>query len=284
MKTILVLTDFSGRAEHAAEFAMDIAKKVNAEILLYHASYVPNVIPLGGGVFTYYDDDPIIVKQSKDHLEKLTERLTKNYIRNKGVRPPVIRARNEAGTIGENIREIISRENIWMVVMGDKSNDGALNRFFFGSTSYSVIEKALCPVLLVPESAELKLFKKIVFATELHSSEFQSMSYIEELAESLQSEITFLHVSPEQVTFKEKMDNYNQHKKVIKGLNHSNTSYVDVRGLDITYTLAQYAEKKADLLALVHKKRSVVGQLFHNSIGKEIMEYHNTPIMILPMV
>ena len=43
MKTILVLTDFSKKAEHAAEFAFAIAEKTNAEIILYHSFPIPQV-------------------------------------------------------------------------------------------------------------------------------------------------------------------------------------------------------------------------------------------------
>ena len=45
MKTIFVPTDFSDNAEKALEFAVCMAKKENARILLFHAFHMPYVSP-----------------------------------------------------------------------------------------------------------------------------------------------------------------------------------------------------------------------------------------------
>ncbi|MFM7217569.1 MAG: universal stress protein, partial [Bacteroidota bacterium] len=76
MKKILVPTDFSNTAEHAARFAMAIAIKTNAEVVLHHAYVLP----------VYATDVPLVIpsdqeleKSSQEGLRALSSRLKKDF-------------------------------------------------------------------------------------------------------------------------------------------------------------------------------------------------------------
>ena len=153
MKTILVLTDFTRRSEHAAEFALEIAFKIRGEILLYNAFYAPQVVSLESGVYPYYEDYSAIEQECLHEMEKIVRKLGKKFTTQHGVPPPPIRLLNEPGKLGDKVHEITMRKDIWMIVMGDKSKEGPVSRFIFGSNSNAVIDNASCPVLLIPEKA-----------------------------------------------------------------------------------------------------------------------------------
>lgn len=282
MKTILVLTDFTRRSEHAAEFALEIAFKIRGEILLYNAFYAPQVVSLESGVYPYYEDYSAIEQECLHEMEKIVRKLGKKFTTQHGVLPPPIRLLNEPGKLGDNVHEITMRKDIWMIVMGDKSKEGPVSRFIFGSNSNAVIDNASCPVLLIPEKAALKPVKKIVFATDLQRTELVAMLILEKLAELWESQITVLHVCDKTLSVEEKVSHYSYYKKILGGIKYPHTNYLDVRGDHITDTIADYATKeKIDLIAIVHKKRSFIGHLLHKSISKKMMNYHNAPLLVL---
>ena len=64
MKTLLVLTDLSKKAENAALYALKVAEKMNAGIILFHCLNVTS--PLVAGEF----DNPVELKGLKERLEK----------------------------------------------------------------------------------------------------------------------------------------------------------------------------------------------------------------------
>lgn len=282
MKTILVLTDFSKRAEHAAEFALEIAAKANSEVLLYNTFYAPQVVALESGVYPYYENSPALEQEGHAEMEKLISKIKKKFIEANKVSPPAIRILNEPGKLGENVHHLTTKEHIWMIVMGDKSKEDAASRFIFGSNSNAVIDNATCPVLLIPEKADLSQIKKMVFATELQPSEHGAMLFLEKLAEMWHSEITVLHVCEKKLSLEEKAKHYKEYNKILSGIQYPHISYVDVRGDEVTETISTYAgREKIDMIAIVHKKRSFLGGLLHKSISKEMMNYHKVPLLVL---
>src|SRR5476651_1186843 len=78
MKTILVPTDFSDNATHAAEYAYDLAKQLKAKMILCNAFIVPAEMPEAGMVIWPMDDYQHIMDDSLDELKKLSARLQNN--------------------------------------------------------------------------------------------------------------------------------------------------------------------------------------------------------------
>ena len=282
MKTILVLTDFSRRAAHAAEFAMEIAVKADAELLLYNAFYAAQMVSLESGIYPYYEDYAEVEQQSIGEMDKLTQELKSRFADSHQIPPPPIRTQNEPGNLTEHIGRIAEKNDTWMIVMGDKSDESTLSRFISGSDSTAVIDNANCPVLLIPEKAELKEVRKILFAAELHRAEREAIHFLEGLAEMWHSQVTVLHVSDNAVSAEEKETHYSDRKKILDGIKYPDITYVDIRGDDISEAISTYAEKEQiDMIAIVHKKRSFIGSLLHKSISKKMLNYHKVPLLIL---
>lgn len=283
MKTILVLTDFSARAEHAAEYAMHIAVKIHAKIILYNSFFVPQIIPVTASAYPYYEDVSIIEKENLLQLEKTAERLKKKFQKANKIAPPEIQVKNGAGNLAENVRDLAKTKKFWMILMGDKSQEEGINRFIFGSDTHTLIDEAVCPILFIPEKLKLKPIKKIAFATDFQESEHKSMSFLKELAEIWKSEILVIHVLSEDISAEEKVKKYDSYKRITSKIHFPNISYTDVRADDISLALETFSKKETiDILAMLHKKRSFMGQLLHKSVTKEMLNYHSIPLLVLP--
>ena len=274
MKTILVLTDFSPKSESAAKMAMQIAAAVKAQIQLYTAFHAPQVFPSDAGVYPFFEDYSGEEKIINDKLREMAEELRKSF---PGKVCPQINFSSRPGNLSENIEGM----KPWLIAMGGKSKTSALSHFLFGSNSSAVMEKASCPVLIVPEGSVTKAFKKIVFATDLQPSEADSLSFLEEFGKAWKASIMVLHVSDKQLPDDIWDGQYEYYKTIISG-SHPSIHYTDVRGKDIAKSINKYAGHEAvDLVAIAHKKRSYIGQLLHKSIGKDMLNYQQVPILIL---
>lgn len=274
MKTILVLTDFSQKAEHAARMALQIADAANAEIHLYTTFPAPQVFPSDAGVFPFFEDFSVEEAMYNTKLKDLSGKLIKRFDR---IDHPVISFSSSPGNLAENIEEL----KPWLIVMGGKTKASSLGHFLFGSNSSAVMDKASCPVLIVPETADLKEFRKIVFATDLQPSEKNALLFLEEFGRLWRARIIVLHVSVANGTDEVWDEQYDYLNDIISD-NHPTIQYTDVRGTDIAGAINMYSGREAiNLIAIAHKKRSFIGQLLHKSIGKDMLNYEHVPVLIL---
>ena len=274
MKTILVLTDFSRKAEYAAKMAMHIASEVNAEVRLYSTFHAPQVFPSDAGVYPFFEDYTEEERLSNENLNEIAEGLKKSF---KGKKHPEISFSSSPGNLADNIEGM----EPWLIVMGGRSKTSAFSHFLFGSNSSAVMENATCPVLIVPEGADPKDFKKIVFATDLQPSEKDSLLFLEEFGKAWNASVMVLHVSEKQLPDDIWDGQYDYFKIIISG-SYPSIKYTDVRGTDIAKAINKYAgHEDVDLIAIAHKKRSFIGQLLHKSIGKDMLNYHEIPVLIL---
>lgn len=282
MNTILVLTDFSKRAEHAAEFALTVAKKTNSEILLYNAVFTPNVVP--AETTPPYLETRNTFEQSAQKLENLTKKLvTKSQALDDESFSPVINYLNEIGSITGNVPNLLARRKIWMIIMGDKSKEGMLDRFILGSDTYYIVEKSKCPVILVPENVYLTPLKKIAFATDLFDPDYNVLEFVADFARHFEAEITVIHV-----TAKSKENNAEtaaKFEEMKARVDYPNMLYEEIRGEKIAKALAEFSQiEHVDMLVMIHKHRPFFERIFHASKTKELMNYHKVPLMIFPNV
>ena len=274
MKTVLVLTDFSKKAEHAAEMAIKIAVTANAKVQLHSTFHAPQVFPSDAGATPFFEDYTAEEEAANDKLKEFEERLKKK-LGNETL--PRITCTSTPGNLVDTIENL----DPWLMVMGGKSRASALSEFVFGSNTSAIMDKASCPVLIVPEKAELNPFKKIVFASALGPAEKDAMSFVEEFGSILNAQITVLHVTDKQVGEENHDEQSINYTSVVSG-NQPAVRYTDVRGTDIAEAINDYARHEAlDVIAIAHTRRSFFGQLFHKSIGKSIVNYQDLPVLIL---
>ena len=118
-KKVLIATDGSVTASHAAEIGMDVAKASGAEALLLHVG------------------DPGNGKKVLSQAEKAHAKS--------GVS---IKTQTVSGDPADMICEVAEREGVDLIVIGNKGMTGA-KRFLLGSVPNQVSHHAPCNVLIV---------------------------------------------------------------------------------------------------------------------------------------
>ncbi len=70
MKTVLISTDFSNIATHAAEYGYNLAKQIKADVILCNAVIVPAEIPQAGVVVWPMEEYSVLMEESAGELQK----------------------------------------------------------------------------------------------------------------------------------------------------------------------------------------------------------------------
>src|SRR5215213_6548531 len=146
MPTILVPTDFSDNARNAANFAAQLAKKLDGSILLLHAYMLPTPV----------SEVPYMMVNIEE-IQKENERLAKeeaNKLEAQGIRASYL---VRLGFPSDEITAVIEDQPVDMVVMGMRGK-GTLEKWI-GSTTTSAIKKVDTPIIVVPEEASYRELK-----------------------------------------------------------------------------------------------------------------------------
>ncbi|AUB54732.1 MULTISPECIES: universal stress protein [Methanobacterium] len=143
---ILLPTDGSKFAEKAAEHAIWIASKSNAEII------VLNVIETSSLVGLPAEDLIVRIKEmlkeeGRRSLERISEMVTEEE-KEHNIEDIKITLKTEEGSPADAILKTVEKEDVDLVVMGTSGKHG-LDRFLLGSVTEKVVRSAKCPVLAV---------------------------------------------------------------------------------------------------------------------------------------
>src|SRR5271165_4863812 len=134
MKTIAVLTDFSERSEHAAMYAVNIAKKIKADVLLYNAFMVPASSYNASQSAWPVEDYDEVKKSTQRKLVALSKKL-ENELREvsfPGAYLPEISYQCEEGAIANNIADLEENKNIVLIVLATHGADD-VSAFMLGN-------------------------------------------------------------------------------------------------------------------------------------------------------
>src|ERR1700712_212577 len=168
MRPLLVATDFSANAKHAADYGYKMAVQLKTNLILCNVFIVPAEVPQAGLMTWPVDEYEEISKESAEELCMLKDTLQKKN-QDFGFKP-VINYVNETGEFTSVINELVGHENVQLIVMGTHGNSG-FSTFLLGNHSRKMIDEAKCPLLLIPASAQVKSIKKIAFATDFKHPE-----------------------------------------------------------------------------------------------------------------
>jgi nucleotide-binding universal stress UspA family protein len=143
VKKILVPIDFSDYSKSALKYAVNFAKKFNAELYLIYV-VEPIIYPpdFSMGQIAIPTLDLGMDKRAFEELNKLAEKeIPKELIANTIVK---------TGKPFIEIIESAEEENIDLIIIATHGHTG-MEHILFGSTAEKVVRKAPCPVLTLRE-------------------------------------------------------------------------------------------------------------------------------------
>jgi len=264
MKKILFTTDFSANADKAFSFALNMAEKHQAELILAHVFDIPNV-------WNYpIEYNPSEMKQGmiNDWKHKLKE-FFENY-------DTKVMAKFEAvehPSVLKGILSIIKAHKPQLVIVGTRGKSH-IKEVIFGSTTKALVKHSPIPVMAIPEYTNRKDFDKVLYASDLREDDLQALSKLVQLVEPYQPEIQILHIHP--ASEYKGVEKIAWFKELVKeNIAYERISFEVLQSDDNFAALHNHmAWNKFDLLVMLEKKRGgIIDKLFHEDLVKK-MEFH----------
>ena len=271
MKTIIIPTDFSPVATNAMHYGLEMARSVNASLLLFHAYQVP----------VSYSDVPIIlvsVDELKKSAEERLETLKKEV---EHISSGAVKIYTEAvmGNFSDELENICQKINPFAVVMGSKGSAG-IERVLFGSNTLAAIKHITWPVIAVPPGKTFgNGIQKIGFACDFRNIvETTPAPAIMEMVKTYNAELHVLNVDYHDKHFKP--DTPEQSVLLHTLLESAKPVYHFIEHRDVEDGINEFADKNnLDLLITIPKKHKLLEGLFHRSSTKELIVHSHVPVM-----
>jgi len=263
MSRILIATDLSEPAMHAALYAWEIFGPTNSYVMLH--TYVDDSMLLGN-----FEE---VEKTARTGLQDHAERFMR-ATGSEGVQRQV-----RIGQVASVLEEVVAKRAADVVVMGNRGKAGST--LFFGSNTAQVIQSSMVPVLAVPERAEIKRPKRILLATDHGDLEARTLDMVHQIARSCDAEVLIGHVQAMESQDPPAYDKY-MFEQALNGMPHS---YHHVRADDLLGGMDRIARREeADMIAVVHRHAGFLGRLLHPSASKAIAERVNLPLLVLQQI
>lgn len=277
IKRILATTDFSKTANNALQYAVELAKEVDATLYVLHSFRVPAVsdtaYPLGG----MYPEGLVDIEDVKKEVELEMDKLKKDYLFSKNLKYELIM---EAGFAEDNILETLEKEEIDLLVMGTRGSN--MLQELLGSTTSHTIENAKVPLLVIPENVKFGQLKNIVLATDYHQIQKpEAYNSLLNMVEIFHAEVDVLHVRNKKHQLTEgELDAGEELDRVLRKTRH--TYHYDLEDENINEGIEKFLEKHdASMLAMVPRKHSFIDKLLHGSNTRYMIFHTQKPLLIL---
>ena len=141
-KTILCPLDFSPASIRALEYALSLAQRADARLILMHV--IEDVLSDAASQAMALAN--LSVSEYYQHLEKDAATRLKAVLPDDARLWSRPEERVVKGRAYDEILKVVADERVDLVVMGVQGK-GVVNRLVFGSTTHRVIREASCPVL-----------------------------------------------------------------------------------------------------------------------------------------
>jgi len=169
IKKILFPTDFSETANNAFRYLLWFADQYQAQITLLHLVYPePDAMDLPGV--------SLVVTEKKVEVAKLVmqDMVDQGMVRVQAAHdlqnPPEVIAKVEIGVPARLISEYAEQHEIDLIVMGTQGEHSVLERLL-GSVTTTVIRKAPCPVMVIPEQVKQDKLQNVAYAANLSTAD-----------------------------------------------------------------------------------------------------------------
>jgi nucleotide-binding universal stress UspA family protein len=282
MKTILILTDFSKNATHAALAGVRLAKNLHANIFLFHSNTNQALTPIYAGGPTVVDEVNLMEDENREKLKVLADLLQPFIEEGEGAWKPSLHYNEGLGELSYQLRNILATKDVEIIVMGAREGS-RLDHFLTGSETFSVIDHVNKPVLVVPHNIYLDNLKRVIFATDFAEDDVKAIRYLAGLGLVFNYHIEIVHVNSygdDDITKELRKLEFMKH---IERLRYAHINIQELHGKDLVNRLNRLCgETKTDLLAFTHHRDSFFARLFHRSIAREALEKQKVPMLIFP--
>lgn len=277
MVKILFPTDFSDTAENAFFYALQLTRKLKAELTLLHIYELPD---LGRTLHqTSKEIFEMMEMETLENFKKSVEQLRRKAELN-GYSDVDFKHQMTEGEVVHKIVSIAKKEKVDYIVMGTTGATG-LKEIFLGSTASGVIDTSPCCVLSIPDDVNAKnTINKIAYLTNYKDEEVVSFNEVSKFADFFEASICSMHFEKDiSEVSEQQMEDW---KKKLGPMHENIISHL-ITGDNLEEAISElYLKENIDVIAIQPRKRNFFAQIFRKSVTKQVVHRLSIPLLTLP--
>jgi len=287
IRRILVPVDFTDHSINACDYALGLASRLKAEIMLVYSYFNPIITTdanMDDGSYYFYIDDVVgnIEKEAEAKMKRLVSKMKEKELRQDRPKPKVTFTLGK-GTPEDVILELCASYKPAVIVMGIRGRgEGVYN--FPGSVTRKVIKRASIPVLVIPQKSVylgMRYISKVLYATDFDEADFKALRTLMTLMRPFDIRIYCVHIATVKSNTYDKV-------KMDELRNHIQTEYSEynlicdlIQHDDIVEGLEDYVDQKdIDMIALTTHKKGIIERLFNPDIAKRMLYQTHIPLLV----
>jgi len=284
MKTVIVFSDHSKQSEHAAAYAIHLAKKIKANVLLSDVICIPNAVSVlhTEGSNDVFEDQPPAENNKLLSLCSLLENgLAENILPEKFL--PDIYCQSQAIPFNEAVNYLEEALDIAFIILGVNLYYGA-SSIMVGDTCARLLEFTSCPVILVPEDAPIRYAEKYAFVADINNSNVPILTDLAKLATYSAAEVMLVNINAGR-PLDEDQENALRliMKETISQIDYGRIYY---RHLPNSVTKSDMEwlmqDNRFEMLVLPYHKHNVISSVLQFNYANKLIGNINVPLLIYP--
>ena len=271
MKTFLVAIDFSRNAEHALEYALMFAKKLNAGIYLL---WVDNTVSDESVIDTIEGD---LRREKKSYMSELIAKYEPQLKGNK------IKVLFKKGKVYQEVNKAARQIDADLIFVGTHGVSG-FEQYWVGSNTYRIVTQAPCPVVSIRSDFKIEdTVKKILLPIDSSLETKQKLPFACQIALMFKAVIHLLVVynTPLNV-IRKRIDKIPE--EAAKCMVEGDVNYVLERleADNVASSILKYAESlNVDLITIMTDQGTTTANKFLGPYSQQLINNSPIPIMSL---
>ena len=260
MKLVIVPVDFSDTSLNAARYASQLLTgHYGVELILYHM----------------YEKENHAVESGKS-LENLKTELLKNGI-------VKIKILSEQGDdFIEKLNKLARHQEADLIIMGITGRS-PIGQALIGSNTLDIVEKKVCPVLIVPSGAEYKEVKNVLLTSDFKNvADATPAVTIKKILKPFSPNLHILNVDSEHYVALTK-EYQIERAKLAEIFAELKPEFYFLGWHDVDEAINQFAtDKQIDIIITIPKENSLLKKMFKPGHTKNLAYHSAIPVLATP--
>jgi nucleotide-binding universal stress UspA family protein len=257
MKTVIVPVDFSETSVNAAHYAARLLTGYyGVDMILYHL----------------YEKQSQ-ANEANQNLEKLKKELLEKSI-------VKITVYSEQGDdLVDELEKLARHREADLIIMGIKGRS-TLAHLFIGSNTLKIVEKKVCPVLIIPDGAVYKDVKNVLLTSDMKDVGIATPSVpIKKVLKTFQPSLHIINVSSKH--YVALTEEYQKERATLKEMFADfNPEFYFLGWYDVDEAINQFAhDKKIDFIIIIPREHSLLDKMFRHSHTRKLAYHSDIPVL-----
>jgi len=271
---------------HAARYALHLAQKIKANVLLFNAFLVPSDVAIAAGQIAWPVNEYEAIKEDAEHSLKALCETLEQELKSKntqGAALPAISWQCEEAPVAATLPLLEKNPELILLVAATHGAD-VIQTFVLGNNCRQLIDATRLPLLLVPDNAPVADLEKLVFATDLDSGDIVYINALTHLAEAFSAYITIVNVDPEVPSDSEHNQRVNAFmQEMVLKIGYRHINYRNIPDRQVKKGLNAVLEKEQPgMLVMVHRRTDFPDFFLRSSHTKKMAAHAALPLLIYP--